>query len=116
MMPSSSRCVNTSRTVVRLMPSCRASSRSDGSSSPAAMSPESIASRIWPTAAAARSTLGIAANPAKSGQPEVLGSVTPEELVVFGGAEAGQCGAEDFEGVPPALGGRVVGGGHEQLE
>src|SRR5260221_1908108 len=115
MMPSSSRCIKTSRTVVRLMPSCMASSRSDGSSSPGAMSPERIASRIWPTAAAARSTLGIAANPAMSGQPEVLGSVAPEELVMLGVVEPGQRVAEDLARPPPALGMRVVGGEHEQL-
>src|SRR5579862_5784672 len=114
MMPSSSRRVKTSRTVVRLMPSCRASSRSDGSSAPAVMSPERIASRIWPAAAAARSTLGIAANPATSGQPEVLGSVAPEELLARGVVEPGQRLAEVLEGPPPALGMRVVGGEHEQ--
>src|SRR5258708_22867091 len=115
MMPSNSRCVKTSRTVVRLMPSWRASSRSDGSWSPAGIPPDRIASRIWPTAAAARSTLGIAANPAMSGQPEVLGCVAPEELVVRGVVEPGQRVAEILERPPPALRMRVVGGEHEQL-
>src|SRR5580700_5164613 len=45
----------------------------------------------------------------------MLGSVAPEELVVRSVAEAGQRIAEDLEGMPAALGVRVVGGEHEQL-
>src|SRR5258708_7787115 len=115
MMPSSSRCIKTSRTGVRLMPSCMAGSRWEGGSSRAGRPPERIASRIWPTGAAAGSPLGIAATPAMSGQPEVLGSVAPEELVMRGVVEPGQRVAEVLERPPPALGMRVVGGEHEQL-